>query len=68
MREVLIEQRKTQKGDLVFASRRIAKRRAGEGLVDVKKAFTVACSEAGITDFHFQDLRHTFARRLGDAV
>jgi integrase len=40
---------------------------AGEGLVDVKKAFVAACSDAGIADFHFQDLRHTFATRLGDA-
>ena len=53
VRQILIEQRETQDGDLVFASRRIAKRRAGEGLVDVKKAFTVACSEAGIEDFTF---------------
>ena len=35
-------------------------------LTDIKKAFVTALRMAGIEDFHFHDLRHTCATRLGD--
>jgi integrase len=36
-------------------------------LVDVKKGFRKALEDAKIFNFHFHDLRHTFATRLADA-
>jgi integrase len=35
--------------------------------VDIKKSLSAACREAGINNFTFHDLRHTFGTRLADA-
>jgi integrase len=34
---------------------------------DLKKGFATACSAAGIRNFHWHDLRHTFGTRLAEA-
>lgn len=46
-----------RKGDYLFTWQ-------GKRILDVKTAFHTALATAGITDFHFHDLRHTFASNL----
>ena len=47
--------------EYIFTNPRTSKR-----YNDVKRAFTGALREAGIKDFHFHDLRHTFGTRAVD--
>lgn len=39
-------------------------RSTGKPYKDLKKSFATVCRKAGIRDFHFHDLRHTFASQL----
>lgn len=41
--------------------------RTGKAVQDIKKGFRAACLAAGLDDFTFHDLRHTFATRLKEA-
>lgn len=40
--------------------------RTGTRINDIKKGFTAACREAGVADFTFHDLRHTWASRAAE--
>ncbi|WAC06732.1 MAG: tyrosine-type recombinase/integrase [Thermodesulfobacteriota bacterium] len=56
--ELLILAQKSNKGAHVFSGR------DGNPFKDVKKSFSSALKKAGIEDFRFHDLRHTFGSHL----
>jgi integrase len=62
-----LQQQKSQRekkpqSEFVFVSRR-----TGTRLRNLRNGFGNACEDAKVTNFHFHDLRHTFASRLADA-
>ena len=56
--EVLRKQRKLNKKEYIFVNKN------GKPYTDVKHSFASALKRAGIRDFRFHDLRHTFASNL----
>ncbi|MGB9181351.1 MAG: site-specific integrase [Pyrinomonadaceae bacterium] len=61
-RDVLLRQQKKSQSELVFVSPR-----TGARLRNLRNSFGKACEDAKVFNFHFHDLRHTFASRLADA-
>lgn len=61
VRSELLALRRESKSDYVFAGSK-----PGKPIVEIKRSFRGACDDAGLSDFRFHDLRHTFATRLGD--
>ncbi|MCF6155365.1 MAG: site-specific integrase [Candidatus Brocadia sp.] len=59
---ILMEKAKVRnlKSDVVFLSNAIT----NIDRHNLRRAFSIAIKKAGIHDFHFHDLRHTFATRL----
>jgi integrase len=63
VRSILLElQRQGKDQAFVFGNRK-----TGVNLTDVKHGFNGACTDAGLDDFRFHDLRHTAGTRLADA-
>jgi len=58
VRDALIKMRKHPDSPYIFCSK------TGNPYGDIKKSFFTALNKAGIINFHFHDLRHTFASHL----
>jgi len=59
-----LSERREVAGDFEYV---FVNRDTGTRYTEIKKSFASACREAGISDFTFHDLRHTFGTRLADA-
>ncbi|PYS82488.1 MAG: hypothetical protein DMF67_12505 [Acidobacteria bacterium] len=60
-RAVLRQQQERSQSEFVFVSPR-----TGARLRNLRNGFGKACEDAKVFNFHFHDLRHTFASRLAD--
>lgn len=58
VKTALISTRRNPKSEYIFS------KKDGSAIGDIKKSFLTALRKSGIKDFHFHDLRHTFASQL----